>query len=231
MLKNDMNIDCLVIHAQLFEREKLEERFRGTKRYRFGDDNFSQERFYGPRSSKVAPKLSQKRVSTPKSQGVSGSGYYVIRPTCARCGKRHDAREREKKKSRFNDLQARGEQEYPPNVAISEGRESRLVLPCYSLVPVTNHDYPTQLVDPPTDMTSSRAHVQRNEEDNVEQAVPLQAPPKATIVPIVEYVSKENIGEREKKKSRFAALQARSEQEYPPNVASGFGDIGFYRRG
>jgi len=39
------------------------------------------------------------------------------------------------------------------------------------------------------DMTTSRAHVERNEGDKVEQEVPLQAP----IVPIGEYVSKEKI--------------------------------------
>uniref|UniRef100_M1DRU6 Gag-pol polyprotein n=1 Tax=Solanum tuberosum TaxID=4113 RepID=M1DRU6_SOLTU len=43
------------------------------------------------------------------------------------------------------------------------------------------------------DMTTSRAYVERNEEDNEEQEVPLQAPPQAPVVPIGEYVSNEKI--------------------------------------
>ncbi|WMV30827.1 hypothetical protein MTR67_024212 [Solanum verrucosum] len=124
--------------------KKLEERSIGTNWYRLDDDNSSQERFYGQSSSKVPSKINQERVSNPKSQRVSGSGPYVIRPTCARCGKSHDgkclasmkgcygcggsdhkmrdcliltARGRERKKIRSDALQARGEQECPPNVA------------------------------------------------------------------------------------------------------------------
>ncbi|WMV49991.1 hypothetical protein MTR67_043376, partial [Solanum verrucosum] len=37
-------------------------------------------------------KFHQKKVSTPKSQGVSGSGSHVIRPTCARCGNKHNGK-------------------------------------------------------------------------------------------------------------------------------------------
>ncbi|WMV32867.1 hypothetical protein MTR67_026252 [Solanum verrucosum] len=40
----------------------------------------------------VSPKFHRKNVSTPNSQGVSGSGSYVIRPTCARCGKKHNGK-------------------------------------------------------------------------------------------------------------------------------------------
>jgi len=47
MLRSDMVIDCLVFHAQLLEREKLEDRSRGTNRYRLGDGNSFQERPYG----------------------------------------------------------------------------------------------------------------------------------------------------------------------------------------
>jgi len=77
MLRIDMDIDCLVIHARCFEREKLEERSRGTKRYRLGDGNSSQGRlnrpkFYGQSFSKVYPRLKQKRVSNAKSQANDG---------------------------------------------------------------------------------------------------------------------------------------------------------------
>ncbi|WMV40591.1 hypothetical protein MTR67_033976 [Solanum verrucosum] len=91
MLKNDMNIDCPVIHAQWFEREKLEERSTGTKRYRIGEDNSSQERFFGTSSSKVSPKCGQKRVCNPKPKRGSNSESVLLSPTCATCGKkRHD---------------------------------------------------------------------------------------------------------------------------------------------
>ncbi|WMV18972.1 hypothetical protein MTR67_012357, partial [Solanum verrucosum] len=83
MLENDVNINCFVIHAQRFEREKVEERSRGTKRHRVDDDNSSQERFYGQNSSKFPPNFNQKRVSTPNL----GKDGRPILPTCAWCGK------------------------------------------------------------------------------------------------------------------------------------------------
>uniref|UniRef100_M1DEG7 Polyprotein n=1 Tax=Solanum tuberosum TaxID=4113 RepID=M1DEG7_SOLTU len=90
ILKNDTNIDHLVIHAQRFEREKLDERSRGPKR---------------------------KWHDGKCLAGTKG---------CYSCGgsdnKMRDcpilmARGREKKKTRSDALQARGEQEFPPNVA------------------------------------------------------------------------------------------------------------------
>ncbi|XP_049357000.1 uncharacterized protein LOC125821630 [Solanum verrucosum] len=144
MLENDMAMDRLVIHAQRFENEKFEERSRGTKRYRLEDDDSSQEGSYGQSHSNIPPKFNQKEVSTLKSKGVSGSGSYVVSPTCARCGKKHNgkclagtkgcygcggsdhlirncpiitARGREMKKIRTDVLQGRGEQKCPPNVA------------------------------------------------------------------------------------------------------------------
>ncbi|WMV13447.1 hypothetical protein MTR67_006832 [Solanum verrucosum] len=144
LLENDMDMDHLMIRAQRFEKEKLEERSRGTKRYRLEDDNFSLEESYGQSFYNIPPKFNQKKVFTPKSQGVSGSGSYVIRPTCARCGKKHDGkclagtkdcygcgrndhkirdcpvlatRGKERNKIRSDALQARGEQEYASNVS------------------------------------------------------------------------------------------------------------------
>uniref|UniRef100_M1DSW9 Integrase core domain containing protein n=1 Tax=Solanum tuberosum TaxID=4113 RepID=M1DSW9_SOLTU len=85
-------------------------------------------------------------------------------------------------------------------------------------------------------MADTRVNASRNEEDNVEQEVPLQAPPYAPIDPIGENVTNTEIRSQPyhssgpsgssasaPKQARSYAFQARGEQECPPNVSPGEG--------
>ncbi|WMV24299.1 hypothetical protein MTR67_017684 [Solanum verrucosum] len=80
MLINEMDISCLIVHAQQIEEEKLKEKSRETKRAITCDGNFSHSRserhgrprlrqkFFGQGSSNVPPEFNKDRVSNPKPQ-------------------------------------------------------------------------------------------------------------------------------------------------------------------
>ncbi|WMV33285.1 hypothetical protein MTR67_026670 [Solanum verrucosum] len=103
MLIKEMDIYCLMIHAQQIEEEKLKERSRKAKRARTGDDDFShlspdghsRSRFR-QRSSDQGfsnasdPNFNKDRVSNPKPQG--GNGGESSLSTCARYGRKHEGK-------------------------------------------------------------------------------------------------------------------------------------------
>ncbi|XP_049365743.1 uncharacterized protein LOC125830607 [Solanum verrucosum] len=47
---------------------------------------------FSNKGSSSAPRVNKDRVSNPKPQGGNGGGYYVARPNCAKCGRRHDGK-------------------------------------------------------------------------------------------------------------------------------------------
>ncbi|XP_049389620.1 uncharacterized protein LOC125853901 [Solanum stenotomum] len=144
MFEHNMYISCLVVYAFEIDQKKLKERLREKKRVRIDDDSSSLGRFSGQGPSKFFPRFSEERVSNPKPQRGRNSEFVLLKPTCNICGRKHygrclagmegcygcggsdhkmrdcsilTARGKERKKIRFNALQARGEQECPPNVA------------------------------------------------------------------------------------------------------------------
>ncbi|WMV58090.1 hypothetical protein MTR67_051475 [Solanum verrucosum] len=144
MLDHDIIFFRLGIFALQIEKKKLGERLRERKRLGMEDENSSLKRFFGQGSSKFLPMSCGERVSNPKPQRGSNSESVLLKPTCKICGRKHygrcladmegcygcggsghkmrdcpvlAARVRERKKIRSDFLQARGEQECPPNVA------------------------------------------------------------------------------------------------------------------
>ncbi|XP_049360416.1 uncharacterized protein LOC125825120 [Solanum verrucosum] len=144
MLYYDMNTSHLGFFSLQIEKEKLEEGLRERKRLRIEDEKSSLERSFGQDFSKFLPKFSGERVSNPKPKTGSNSESVLLKPTCKIYGRNNygrclagmegyyccgrgdhkirdcpvlTTRGRERKKSRSDALQARGEQECPPNVA------------------------------------------------------------------------------------------------------------------
>ncbi|WMV50500.1 hypothetical protein MTR67_043885 [Solanum verrucosum] len=77
MLINEMEISCLMIHAQQIEEEKLKERLREEKREKTGSYNAPNHKF------------NKDRVPKPKPQGGNGGGNGSSVPTCQKYGKSH----------------------------------------------------------------------------------------------------------------------------------------------
>ncbi|KAK4731301.1 hypothetical protein R3W88_024289 [Solanum pinnatisectum] len=73
---------------------------REGKRARTGDGNFSNAKYDAPRfkqrfsnqGSSSAPRVNKDRVSNPKPQGGNSGGSSMSKPTCAKCGKKHDGK-------------------------------------------------------------------------------------------------------------------------------------------
>lgn len=66
ILKDDMNIDCFVFHAQLFERGELQERSKVTKMYRIGNAISLNNDFVVKSSSKIPPNFYKKKGVEPQ---------------------------------------------------------------------------------------------------------------------------------------------------------------------
>uniref|UniRef100_M1CXW0 Uncharacterized protein n=1 Tax=Solanum tuberosum TaxID=4113 RepID=M1CXW0_SOLTU len=97
---NDINISCLMVHAQNIEEEKLKERSREEKRAKIDDGDFSHLRFErhdrskfcqsfsGQGSSNASLKFKKDMVSNPKSQ--RGNGGKPSLSTCSKCGRKYE---------------------------------------------------------------------------------------------------------------------------------------------
>ncbi|KAH0776329.1 hypothetical protein KY290_007740 [Solanum tuberosum] len=100
MLIPSMNSSCLMVHAEKIEEQKLKQVNREVKRARTDDGNSSKGKFEGqgrPRfkrrfsnqGSSSAPRVNK---DNPKPQEGSSGGSSMVRPTCAKCGKKHDGK-------------------------------------------------------------------------------------------------------------------------------------------
>ncbi|XP_049394685.1 uncharacterized protein LOC125858973 [Solanum stenotomum] len=101
MLVVDMDISCLMVHAQQIEEENIKERSREANRERVDDSNYSHSRsdgrgrsrflqkFFGQGSSSAPPRRNTERVSIPKPQG---DGNRSSMPTCAICGRNYEGK-------------------------------------------------------------------------------------------------------------------------------------------
>ncbi|XP_049372558.1 uncharacterized protein LOC125837496 [Solanum verrucosum] len=103
MLIPTINISHLMVHAEQIEEQKLKQVGREVKKARVDDGNSSNNRFevqgkprfkkrFSNQGTSSTPKVNKERVPTPKPQGGGGGGSYVDRPTCAKCGKKHDGK-------------------------------------------------------------------------------------------------------------------------------------------
>ncbi|KAH0724947.1 hypothetical protein KY284_000812 [Solanum tuberosum] len=144
MFEHNMSVPHLIKYSLESEKKKLEGKLKEKKRVRMDDGNSSLKMSFGQNPSKVLPKAKWERESNPKSKRGINSESMLSRATCKICGKKHPgkclastkdcygcggsdhkmrdcpvltAKGKEMKKIRTGALQARGEQECPPNVA------------------------------------------------------------------------------------------------------------------
>uniref|UniRef100_M1DIP4 Gag-pol polyprotein n=1 Tax=Solanum tuberosum TaxID=4113 RepID=M1DIP4_SOLTU len=103
MLHENMDISCLMVYAQKVDESRLRKKNREVKRTRSNDGNSSKGQFdgqSGPRlkkrfsnqGSSNAPRPNKYRVSKHKPQGGNMGGSSMERPTCAKCGKKHEGK-------------------------------------------------------------------------------------------------------------------------------------------
>ena len=98
MLIPSMDISCLMVHAEKIEEQKLKLVGRKLKKVRTEHGNSSRTRFdvqdkprfkkrFSNQGPPNAPRVNKSKVSTPNPQEGKGSGSYVEKPLCSKCGK------------------------------------------------------------------------------------------------------------------------------------------------
>ncbi|XP_049363285.1 uncharacterized protein LOC125828023 [Solanum verrucosum] len=103
MLIPSMNISRPMVHAKQIEEQKLKQVNRQVKRARTDDRNSSKGKFesqgkprfkrrFSNQGSSNAPRVNKYRVPNPKLQGGNSGGSSMTRPTCAKCGKKHEGK-------------------------------------------------------------------------------------------------------------------------------------------
>ncbi|KAK4729735.1 hypothetical protein R3W88_022723 [Solanum pinnatisectum] len=103
ILHDNMDISHLMVYGQQIEETRFRKKNREVKRARTDDENFSKGKFEGQsglrckkrfsnQGSFSGPRVKKDRVPNPKPQGGNSGASSMVRPTCAKCGKKHDGK-------------------------------------------------------------------------------------------------------------------------------------------